>query len=116
MILDAYLNSFAKACRRLAGGTPGLVRGNRVELVDDPRPGDQWLCADRLGGTVARAIKVAVAESHAGAFEALAHRTERYGDRVESFNEDANKIVAAMLGLVPAGSGVRVPRSRGIGA
>jgi three-Cys-motif partner protein len=47
------------------------------------------------------AIKVAVAESHAGAFKALVHRTERYGNRVESFNEDANKIVAAMLGLIP---------------
>jgi three-Cys-motif partner protein len=47
------------------------------------------------------AIKAVVAESHAGAFKALVHRTERYGDRVESFNEDANKIVAAMLGLIP---------------
>ncbi len=102
MILDAYLNSFAKACRT-AGGWYALDlfagTGLNWSTTRDRQINGSALIA--LEARSPEAIKVAVAESHAGALEALAHRTERYGGRVESFNEDANKIVAAMLGLIP---------------
>jgi len=102
MILDAYLNSFAKACRT-AGGWYALDlfagTGLNWSTTRDREINGSALIALEAGSP--EAIKVAVAESHAGAFKALVHRTERYGDRVESFNEDANKIVAAMLGLIP---------------
>jgi three-Cys-motif partner protein len=102
MILDAYLNSFAKACRT-AGGWYALDlfagTGLNWSTTRDREINGSALIA--LEARAPEAIKVAVAESHAGAFKALVHRTGRYGDRVESFNEDANKIVAAMLGLIP---------------
>lgn len=102
MILDAYLNSFAKACRT-AGGWYALDlfagTGLNWSTTRDREINGSALIA--LEARAPEAIKVVVAESHAGAFKALVHRTEGYGDRMESFNEDANKIVEAMLGLIP---------------
>jgi three-Cys-motif partner protein len=102
MILDAYLNSFAKACRT-AGGWYALDlfagTGLNWSATRDQEINGSALIA--LEARSPEAIKVAVAENHAGAFKALVLRTERYGGRVECFNEDANKIVAAMLGLIP---------------
>lgn len=102
MILDAYLNSFAKACRT-AGGWYALDlfagTGLNWSTTRDQAINGSALIALEAGSP--EAIKVAVAESHAGAFEALTHRTKRYGDRVESFNDDANKIVPAMLNIIP---------------
>jgi three-Cys-motif partner protein len=102
MILDAYLNRFAKACKR-AGGWYALDlfagTGLNWSTIRDREINGSALIASEARSP--EAIKVIVAESHAGAFEALTHRTERYGDRVECFNRDANKIVATMLGLIP---------------
>jgi three-Cys-motif partner protein len=102
MILDAYLNRFAAACKK-AGGWYALDlfagTGLNWSMTRDREINGSALIALEAG--TPEAIKVAVAESHAGAFEALAHRTERYGDRVECFNEDANRVVANMLGLIP---------------
>src|SRR3712207_4448735 len=102
MILDAYLNAFAKACQRAGGwyaldlfaGTglnwsttrDAAINGSALIALEAENPG---------------ATKVILAEKHAGAFEALAHRTERYGDRAARFNDDANLIVGDMLALVP---------------
>jgi three-Cys-motif partner protein len=102
MILDAYLNSFAKACRTASGWYAlDLFAGTGLNWSTTR---DREINGSALIALEARspeATKVAVAESYGGAFKALVHRTERYGDRVESFNEDANKIVATMLGLIP---------------
>jgi three-Cys-motif partner protein len=102
MILDAYLNSFAKACRT-AGGWYALDlfagTGLNWSTTRDRAINGSALIA--LEARSPEAIKVVAAESHAGAFEALVDRTKRYGDRVERFNEDANKVVADMLNIIP---------------
>lgn len=102
MILDAYLNSFAKACRTAGGWyalDPFAGTGLNWSTTRDRAIDGSALIA--LEARSPEAIKVVAAESHAGAFEALTHRTERYGDRVQRFNEDANKVVAAMLNIIP---------------
>jgi len=53
-----------------------------------------------------RATKVVMAESHSGAFTALAHRTEVYGDQAVRFNDDANGIVGDMTSVVCPGLGL----------
>lgn len=102
MILDAYLNSFAKACRTAGGWYAlDLFAGTGLNWSTTR---DQEINGSTLIALEARspaATKVVVAESHEGAFKALVHRTGRYGGRVESFNEDANKIVATILGIIP---------------
>ncbi|MGH2878622.1 MAG: three-Cys-motif partner protein TcmP [Solirubrobacteraceae bacterium] len=102
MILDAYLNAFARACRT-AGGWYALDlfagTGLNWSTIRDREINGSALIA--LEAQAPEAIKVVVAENHAGAFEALVHRTERYGNRVERFNNDANKIVETMLGVIP---------------
>jgi three-Cys-motif partner protein len=102
MILDAYLNRFAQACKRAGGWYAlDLFAGTGLNWSTTRNQAINGSALIALEAGSPAAIKVAVAESHAGAREALAHRTERYGDRVASFNDDANKIVAAMLGLIP---------------
>lgn len=102
MILHAYLNAFAKACQR-AGGWYGLdlfagTGLNWSTTRDMPVNGSALIA---LEAESPKATKVILAEKHPGAFEALTHRTECYGDRVARFNDDANRIVADMLGLIP---------------
>lgn len=102
MILDAYLNAFAKACQR-AGGWYGLdlfagTGLNWSTTRDTPVNGSALIM---LEAKPPQATMVILAEKHPGAFDALTHRTERYGDRLARFNEDANEVVAAMLALVP---------------
>jgi three-Cys-motif partner protein len=102
MILDAYLNSFAKACTK-AGGWYGLDlfagTGLNWSTTRDREINGSALIA--LEARPPEATKVVVAEKQVGAFKTLEHRTRRYGDRVEHFNADANEIVGDMLGLVP---------------
>jgi three-Cys-motif partner protein len=102
MILDAYLNAFAKACAA-AGGWYGLdlFAGTGLNWSTTRESEINGSALIALEARPPEAIKVAVAESHAGAFDALVHRAYRYGDRVECFNEDANEIVEDMLALVP---------------
>lgn len=102
MILDAYLSSFAKACQRV-GGWYGLdlfagTGLNWSTIRDKPIDGSALIA---LRAESPLATKVIVAEKHAGAFQALTHRTQRYGDRVVRFNGDANGIVGSMLELIP---------------
>jgi three-Cys-motif partner protein len=102
MILDAYLTAFAKACAT-AGGWYALDlfagTGLNWSMTRDREINGSALIA--LDARSPEAVKVAVAESHMGAFEALMRRTERYGDRVTRFNGNANEVVASMLALVP---------------
>lgn len=102
MILEAYLNAFAKACQK-AGGWYGLdpfagTGLNWSTTRDAPVNGSALIA---LKAEPPRATKVVMAERHSGAFAALTHRTEGYGDRAVRFNDDANGIVADMLALVP---------------
>lgn len=101
MILNAYLGAFAQACQR-AGGWYGLdlfagTGLNWSTTRDEPTNGSALLALD----TEPPATKVLAAEKHHGAFEALAERTARYGDRAVLFNGDANRIVDEMLAVVP---------------
>lgn len=102
MILHAYLNSFAKACAT-AGGWYSLDlfagTGLNWSTTRDREINGSALIA--LGAEAPRATKVLLTESHTGAYEALVHRIRAYGDRVECFNENANKIVATMLEQIP---------------
>lgn len=102
MILDAYLNAFAKACQR-AGGWYGLdlfagTGLNWSTTRDAPVNGSALIA---LEAEAPQATKVILAEKHPGAFEALTRRTERYGDRAVCLNDDANAIVADALALIP---------------
>jgi three-Cys-motif partner protein len=102
MILDAYLTAFARACKR-AGGWYGLDpfagTGLNWSTTRDTALKGSALIA--LEAESPPATKVLLAEKHAGAFDALAHRTERFGDRAVRFSGDANEIVADMLAPVP---------------
>jgi three-Cys-motif partner protein len=102
MILDAYLNAFAKACQR-AGGWYGLDlfsgTGLNWSTTRDVAVDGSALIA--LEAESPPATRVILAEKHVGAFGALTQRTEPYGDRAIRFNDDANRIVADMLALVP---------------
>lgn len=102
MILDAYLNAFAKACQK-AGGWFGLdlfagTGLNWSTTRDGPIDGSP-LIALKAGSPEATAV--VMAEHHAGAFEALVARTLVYGDRAIRFNDDANRVVGEMLAHVP---------------
>ena len=102
MILEAYLNAFAKACQK-AGGWYGLdlfagTGLNWSTTRDAPINGSALIALD---AEPPKATKVMVAEKHPGAFAALTHRTERHGDRAVRFNDDANRIVGDMLALIP---------------
>ncbi len=102
MILDAYLKSFAKACAKAGGWYAlDLFAGTGLNWSTTRGMEINGSSLIALEAQSPEAIKVILAESHAGAFEALAHRTARYGDRVKIFKEDANKIVAAMTSQIP---------------
>jgi three-Cys-motif partner protein len=106
MILDAYLNAFAKACARARGWySLDLFAGNGLNWSTTRGSEINGSALISLEARPPAASKVVVAENHVGSFQALAHRTEHYGDRVALFNADANEIVAEMLALVP----VRAP-------
>ena len=102
MILDAYLHAFAKACKS-AGGWYGLdlfagTGLNWSTTRDEPLPGSAVIA---LEAEPPEATRVIIAEKHSGAFAALKHRIERFGDRAIPFNDDANSIVNEMLAFVP---------------
>lgn len=102
MILDAYLKAFAKACAK-AGGWYGLDlfagTGLNWSTTRDKEINGSALIA--LEACSPEATKIIVAERYASSFKALEHRTQRYGDRVARFSDDANAIVGDMLALVP---------------
>lgn len=102
MILDAYLNAFARACRR-AGGWYGLdlFAGTGLNWSTTRAREINGSALIALEAKPPDATKVIVAEKDAGAFKVLERRTQSYGDRVECFNADANEIVGDMLALVP---------------
>ena len=102
MILEAYLNAFAKACQK-AGGWYGLdpfagTGLNWSTTRDAPVNGSALIA---LEAEAPPATTVVMSESHAGAFAALTHRTERYGERAVRFNADANRIIGDILALIP---------------
>lgn len=102
MILDAYLNAFAKACQK-AGGWYGLdlfsgTGLNWSTIRDEPIRGSGLIA---LEAEAPRATEIILAEKHPGAFAALKHRTKPYGDRALRFNADANRVVADLLAPVP---------------
>lgn len=102
MILEAYLNAFAKACQKVGGWyglDPFAGTGLNWSTTRDAPVNGSALIA--LEAEPPRATKVVMAESNSGAFAALTHRTEVYGDQAVRFNEDANGIVGDMLTLVP---------------
>jgi len=102
MILESYLAAFASACKKAGGwygldlfAGPGL---NWSQTRDCERNGSPIIA---LEAKSPRATKVVAAESFKKSYEALLGRTERYGDRIQVFNDDANRIAAAMLAAIP---------------
>jgi three-Cys-motif partner protein len=106
MILDAYLGAFAKTCQR-AGGWYALDlfagTGANWSTTRDKAINGSALIA--LEAKAPAATQVILAEKHPAALRALTHRTEIYGDRVLTFEDDANQIVGDMLAPIP----VRAP-------
>jgi three-Cys-motif partner protein len=102
MILDAYLNAFAKACQR-AGGWYGLdlFAGTGLNWSTTRNAPVNGSALIALEASEPSATQVILAEKHPGAFEALTHRTEPYGTRALRMNDDANLIIGDMLSLVP---------------
>jgi three-Cys-motif partner protein len=103
MILEAYLNAFAKACQK-AGGWYGLdlfagTGLNWSTIRDKPISGSPLIA---LEAEAPKATKVVTAEKHPGAFDALTARTDKYGERAVRFNDDANLIIADMLTHLPS--------------
>jgi three-Cys-motif partner protein len=102
MILDAYLNAFAKACQT-ASGWYGLDlfagTGLNWSTTRDTAINGSTLIA--LEAQAPAATKVLMAEKHPAAFEALSKRTGRFGDRAVRFKGDANQVVAEMLAVLP---------------
>lgn len=102
MILEAYLNAFARACRKAGGWyVLDLFAGtglNWSTTRDLQRDGSALIA---LAAESPPAIKVIMAERHAGAFSALTTRATSFGERATCFNADANQIVTDMLALVP---------------
>ncbi|MGD9712757.1 MAG: three-Cys-motif partner protein TcmP [Thermomicrobiales bacterium] len=106
MILEAYLDAFAHACRKAGGwyamdlfAGPGF---NWSEMRDEARNGSPVIALEAGNGS---ATQVIAAESHAGSLAALQERTARFGERVRLFNGDANQLVPEMLRAIP----VRAP-------
>jgi three-Cys-motif partner protein len=102
MILESYLNAFAKACQRAGGWySLDLFAGTALNwstIRDAPINGSALVA---LEATAPPATKVIVAEKDGNAFEALKHRTGRYGDRAVCVNDDANRAVSDLLNHVP---------------
>jgi three-Cys-motif partner protein len=102
MILEAYLNPFAKACQKAGGWyalDPFAGTGLNWSTTRDVPVNGSALIA--LNAKPPPATKVIMAETHPDAFAALTHRTDGYGDRGARFNDDANAIIGDMLALVP---------------
>jgi three-Cys-motif partner protein len=102
MILDAYLQAFANACRK-AGGWYGLdlfAGGglNWSEVRDREISGSPLIA---LEAEAPPASLVVASESDRTAHKALVARTARYGDRAKVLREDANEAIRGMLELVP---------------
>jgi three-Cys-motif partner protein len=102
MILEAYLNAFAKACQRAGGWySLDLFAGtglNWSTIRDAPINGSALIA---LEAEAPRATRVIVAEKNRSAFEALEHRTAHYGDRAVRVNDDANRAVEDLLVHIP---------------
>jgi three-Cys-motif partner protein len=101
MILEAYLAAFAHACKSAGWYSLDLFAGpglNWSETLDQPRASSPIIA---LETGEPQAIKVVAAEKHGGAFEALQKRTEKYGNRITLFNDDANHIIGEMLTPIP---------------
>ena len=102
MILDAYLNAFAKACQRAGGWYAlDLFAGTGLNWSTTRNAPIDGSALIALGAEPPDATTVVLAEKHPGAFDALTHRTERFGDRALRFNDDANGVIADMLAPIP---------------
>lgn len=101
MILEAYLDAFATACKP-AGGWYGLdlFAGNGLNwsATREREINGSPLIALEAGKP--EATEVIVAERHTGAYKTLDSRLAKYGDRARPFPGDANKIVGSMLDRV----------------
>jgi len=102
MILEAYLQQFAKACKK-AGGWYGLdlfagSGGNWSHLREVSRPSSPLIA---LEAGDPKAVKVIAAERAEGLFAALEARTSAHRDRIALFKEDANEAVERMLAQIP---------------
>jgi three-Cys-motif partner protein len=102
MILEAYLDAFADACKRAGGwygldlfAGPGL---NWSETRDEERNGSPIIA---LEAAEPQATLVIAAESHPASFAALQRRTSKYGSRIHLVNGDANHRVHEMLAPIP---------------
>ena len=102
MILESYLNAFARACQKAGGWySLDLFAGTGLNwsmIRDAPIPGSALIA---LQAKAPPASKVVVAEKNEGAYRALEHRTKRYRDRVVKLNDDANRIVDELLAYLP---------------
>jgi three-Cys-motif partner protein len=102
MILEAYLSKFAVACKSAGGWySLDLFAGTGLNWSTTRDVATDGSALIALKAEPPPATKVILAEKRDGAFEALTHRTEPYGDRAVRFNEDANAIVGRSLSLVP---------------
>jgi len=106
MILEAYLNSFAQACKKV-GGWYALdlfagAGGNWSEIRGVERPSSPIIALE-AGRKKAHplATKLVAAENADRLFEALQARTTSYADRVTLFKEDANEAITRMLVELP---------------
>lgn len=102
MILEAYLQQFARACSK-AGGWYGLdlfagSGGNWSQLRQVERPSSPLIA---LRAEAPRATKVIAAESSEGLFAALRARTLAFDQRVSLYNADANLAIESVLREVP---------------
>jgi three-Cys-motif partner protein len=102
MILEAYLDAFADACKRAGGwyaldlfAGPGL---NWSDTRNEERNGSPIIALEAKSPTATRVI---AAESYKKSFEALQQRTAQHGERILLFNGDANEIVNEMLASIP---------------
>lgn len=102
MILESYLNAFAKACQRAGGWYAlDLFAGTGLNWSTTRNAPINGSALIALEASAPQATKVVVAEKDGNAFEALQHRTGRYGDRSVLVNDDANRVVDDLLIHVP---------------
>jgi three-Cys-motif partner protein len=102
MILESYLNAFARACQKPGGWySLDLFAGTGLNwsmIRDAPINGSALVA---LEVHAPQATQVIVSEKNQSAYRALEHRTERYGDRVVRLNDDANRVLPDLLARVP---------------
>lgn len=102
MILDAYLQKFAVACTK-AGGWYGLdlFAGGGINWSEIR---EREISGSPLIGLDAKpppATRLVACETNGKAFEALRHRTLRYGERADVLQQDANLAIDEILGRIP---------------